>query len=64
MLNPYMVTDAASGMGCATARTLIAAGATAAIGDSNAALFQKAAHELDPNSKVVCARCASSYKTT
>lgn len=48
----FIVTGAASGMGLATARSLVAEGANVAMCDLNGKLLDEVAHELDPSSKV------------
>jgi NAD(P)-dependent dehydrogenase (short-subunit alcohol dehydrogenase family) len=55
----FIVTGAASGMGHATARTLVAEGANVAICDLDGELLQKVARELDPESKVVLAKAVN-----
>ena len=55
----FIVTGAASGMGHATAKTLVAEGANVVVSDMNANLLQKIAKELDPASKAVVAKVAN-----
>jgi NAD(P)-dependent dehydrogenase (short-subunit alcohol dehydrogenase family) len=52
----FIVTGAASGMGYSTACTLVAAGANVAICDVNRENLQTAAHELDPDHKVLLSK--------
>lgn len=49
----YIVTGAASGMGLATTRSLLAEGAKVAICDRNGDLLEQVARNLDPTSKSV-----------
>ena len=52
----YVVTGAASGMGHATAKSLVGEGANVAVCDLNGELLQKIARELDPDSKMVLSK--------